>query len=237
MPTQIEFSFQALGAGYCFTTPQQLALDITQRISGQLAGDSTLWTKSSSTPSSANQDRPWYKLSGTDQSPVGLYSYWQGQWVRLHPSPAGSSERRLWVGTTTELITHDGGTAGTVTATTGPMWEVDTNFDAKFLVGPGTTANGTEIGVTDTGGEDEHTLIVDELPSHQHGSSGTHDVAGSVLTSGPGAVEHSSPGDDGTPMGLWGASPAAGGGDPHNNLPPYYGVYVIKRTGRIFYVA
>lgn len=237
MATQIEITGQSLPADYCLTTLQQLFIDFHTRLSGELAGSSSLFTVSSSTPSTDDEDRPWFRLSGTDKSPERLYQFWQGQWVSLHQTPASDSERRLWVGSPTELITYDGGAAGTVTDTTGPMWEVDTLFAAKFPFGVGTTDNGTEIEVTVSGGEDDHVLTEEEMPAHVHGSS-TSDQngtsAGSVLVSGEGISDL---GDDGTKRGQFGATPSTGGDVAHNNLPPYYGVYYIKRTSRRFYVA
>jgi microcystin-dependent protein len=31
------------------------------------------------------------------------------------------------------------------------------------------------------------------------------------------------------------ATTSTGGDAPHNNLPPFYGVYFIKRTARVYY--
>ncbi len=80
-----------------------------------------------------------------------------------------------------------------------------------------TTSTGT---IGQTGGESEVTLSVDELPSHSHGSvysqhaTGTKDKAwyntsGSSVAYGP---------------------VATGGGQAHNNMPPYIQVSVWRRT-------
>ena len=73
----------------------------------------------------------------------------------------------------------------------------------------------------DTGGEAEHTLITDEIPSHSHtqtvsyssGSTGwVNTWSGSNIT---GAAQNTG---------------TAGGGKPHNNMPPYLVVYMWQRT-------
>ena len=224
MPTQILFTFAALSDDYCFDDPQSFAVDIVNGLSGELDGDVSLFTEGNSVPSTANEDRLWHKLSA-DGSPDRWFKYWQGQWVSLHETPASGSERRIWVGTTGELETYDGGASGTVTPTTGPMWEVDTVFDAKFPFGVGTTANGTVVAVNDTGGTDEHTLTVPELPAHTHEGTSAVDTPFNVNV------------ESGSPNLRIDVTGSTGDDLPHNNMPPYTGVYFIKRTLRKFHVA
>ena len=76
-----------------------------------------------------------------------------------------------------------------------------------------------------TGGEEEHKLTVQELPSHGHGYTYT----GQSDTTGTGAVRLVDPA--GTENAYTGAKDGkAGGGLAHNNMPPYLAVYVWKRT-------
>lgn len=80
-----------------------------------------------------------------------------------------------------------------------------------------TDANG-EIGLT--GGERNVTLTVDQIPAHTHGSVYSGDVSGTKkyawLSSG------------GSAMGY--ASISKGGGQAHNNMPPYIQISAWRRT-------
>lgn len=93
-------------------------------------------------------------------------------------------------------------------------------LEAKFLIGAG---SGYTAG--STGGEASHTLTVSEMPSHSHTPAG-HDnfmrfVGGSAnlgYVSGNQIYAE--------PLNL----SNTGGGDAHNNMPPYLVVYMWERT-------
>ena len=80
-----------------------------------------------------------------------------------------------------------------------------------------TTPGGT---IGQTGGEAEHTLTVDELPSHSHGSVYSGRVEGTKNT-----AWLASGGDKMAYGALY-----AGGDQAHNNMPPYIQVSVWRRT-------
>lgn len=73
-----------------------------------------------------------------------------------------------------------------------------------------------------TGGEKTHTLTLDEIPAHSHGSVYSQHVDATKLY--PWLTTSSSP-----PSLAYGAVPA-GGGAAHNNMPPYVQVSIWRRT-------
>lgn len=87
----------------------------------------------------------------------------------------------------------------------------------KFIVGAG-----DEYGVGDTGGEAAHTLTESEMPSHQH-QVGWND--GGTINWGGGI-------DDGSSSSRVAGrvyTTATGGGQAHENRPPYYALcYIMK---------
>lgn len=95
----------------------------------------------------------------------------------------------------------------------GGTWE---QLEDRFLLGAGTTYT-----AGDTGGEAEHTLTVDEMPSHRHqilaSTQGTAFGSGYINPS-----NGSRNSNDQTEL--------TGGGQAHNNMPPYLAVYMWKRT-------
>ena len=76
-----------------------------------------------------------------------------------------------------------------------------------------------------TGGEASHTLTVNEMPSHAH-NYGTWRNCSKVSGTSNKMVEASTAVIDNVPGTM-----AAGGGEAHNNMPPYLAVYMWKRTG------
>lgn len=110
----------------------------------------------------------------------------------------------------------------------GGTWE---QIQDKFLLACGSTyANGS------TGGEATHTLTVSEIPSHRHerardllnnqllGEAGgtITNVAGLTYNTGKYAYTDTAHNNVVTDY--------TGGGQAHNNMPPYLAVYVWKRT-------
>lgn len=94
----------------------------------------------------------------------------------------------------------------------GGTWE---RIEDCFLLAAGQTY---EAGTT--GGEAEHTLTVEEMPSHSHATyrSRTGQSGSAIYV----------PSQSGTESGV--ETSATGGGKPHNNMPPYLAVYMWQRV-------
>lgn len=105
-------------------------------------------------------------------------------------------------------------------------------------VGTGTDINGAShtvtSGDTDTAGEYNHPLTVNEVPAHRHNSF--KNVSSSVNTADNFAArKDASGGSQNYAIQSTTSEPdsfptsQAGGGQPHNNLPPAFGMYVWER--------
>lgn len=226
--TLITLTAPSLPANYCPASYQKLANDIiggTQATFNSTIGNS-FFNFGPTYPAINNQIFPWLDQDGN------WWIYNQSLWLRKNPVAAGGFDRRIFVGTTTDLLSYDGGDGtATATTTTGPMWMVDTLFDARFPVGVGSFAASGAVAVLGTAtstsivGEDQHTLTVPEIPAHTHNFFPL--VTADANNGGANGVQY------GTTANV--ATSSTGGGAAHNNLPPFYGVYFIKRTSRVYY--
>ena len=96
----------------------------------------------------------------------------------------------------------------------GGTWE---QIQDTFLLAAGST-----YAAGSTGGEAAHTLTVDEMPNHTHMYAATR-----TANSGSNTFRPVSYGESGaTEINM----SYTGGGQAHNNMPPYLAVYVWKRT-------
>ena len=97
----------------------------------------------------------------------------------------------------------------------GGEWELIPDI---FLLGAG---NLYELG--DTGGEATHTLTTDEMPSHNHKwtKPESYTYSGSNFSVPYGAYTTTAPTV---------STANTGGGQAHNNMPPYLAVYIWKRV-------
>lgn len=100
----------------------------------------------------------------------------------------------------------------------GGTWE---RLKDRFLL-----AAGDSYSAGATGGESAHTLTKDEMPSHNHYAAingGTDSYGQNRTTIGSFANKAQGYSDSSTIF-------ATGGGEAHNNMPPYLAVYMWKRT-------
>lgn len=220
--TQYQLTPGTLASNCYPALPQTLYIEMFAK--GFVTIDLTGVIISSTTPVATDRDKLWIKLDGGN-NPVRQFVFNGGDWLWPHEIPLNDARRTIYTGTLASIDTLDGGVAGAISSTSGPFWAQDTDFDARFPFGIGTTAGGTVITEGGTGGTDEETLTVAQIPAHTHDGLPRSEVDS---TSGGDEHAHFAAGTQ--------LSDSTGGGDPHNNLPPYRGVYFIKRTARIYYV-
>lgn len=239
----ITLTAPTLPLGYCPATYQNLALDIingTQATFNSTVGNS-FFNTGASAPSVNNQIFPWLDNDGQ------WWIFSVGVWIRENPTPPKSGERKMWVGTISDLQAYDGGdgTATPPSIYAGAMWDVDTEFAARFPVGVGAFVASGAVAVLGTAtstsivGEDKHTLNASEIPTHNHNVR--VETANGVTVSNLMCTDFAEkPAGNGNNDFSWQAgihvvADNFGGGLSHNNLPPFYGVYFIKRTIRVYY--
>jgi len=241
MSQPVTITTSTVPSNFCFTTWQQSWTELVSLLTGSLAGDNTTFNIGKTAPSAANQNKPWFRLF-SNGSPDRWYYFWNGLWVS-QIIPYDLNERGMYTGTPAQIYSYDGGSGDDPTVpgqeptlVTGATWQIDTDMSARFVVGVGSFANAGDVTVKDTvtstgvEGEDEHTLVIDELPEHYHTADTGASVLGDIATSW-GGVNRSTTVDTVDRL----QTKPVGSDDPHNNLPPFYAVYFIKRTARQFY--
>lgn len=244
MPNLTLFTLTApsLPTNYCPLSYQNLANDIIE--GAQVTFNSTIGNSffnfGPSIPAINNRIYPWLDEKGQ------WWIFSQGVWLYKNTVAANGYDRRIFVGTTTDLLSYDGGDGTAVAGDTfGPMWMVDTLFDARFPVGVGSFAASGAVAVNGTAtatsivGEDKHTLNASEIPTHNHNvrveTANGVTVSNLMCTDFAEKPAGNGNNDFSFQAGIHVVADNFGGGLSHNNLPPFYGVYFIKRTSRVYY--
>ncbi|MBU6231537.1 hypothetical protein KGP36_02615 [Patescibacteria group bacterium] len=250
MSATVQFTLAPFQIGYCFTSPQQYANDIISLLTGTVNTTGKVIV-SPNAPGPADQDAVWVRTVGGYLE--GIYIY-LGGWFRPHPIPASSNVRQIYTGTEASVWAFDGGdgtdpSVTPPTSTTGAMWQVDHNFDFKMPIGAGTNsvaydgnpANSiTQGGSTTSGGqsgEERHILTVPEIPPHTHL---VHQGLVQHGTADHGVFQNTTSDGQADVVTGYGGGPSPGTNTintSHQNLPPFLGVFFIKRTLRGFYQA
>lgn len=105
----------------------------------------------------------------------------------------------------------------------GGTWEA---IQGKFLLGQSSAHTAGS-----TGGEETHTLTIGEMPEHTHPMYSGNAGGDSEWTPDEGAYLVDSVTQTKTTWWARLGMTYAGGGNAHNNMPPYLAVYMWKRTG------
>lgn len=189
----------------------------------------------------------------------------RGGWVQYHRVAPGNSDLRIiWVGAPELLPLFDGGDTDAPSDWSGPMWEIDTAFEFRFPVGVGVnpvTYNGkpsSTISVRQTGGAErvalrpsegggvEHRHVFGRQESSDAGPDRNDVVLLKGTTSATGTGVYVNGQGDGLPdkdvetmRGSWlvssGVAGVSGSTEAHENMPPFIGVYFLRRTNRMGY--
>ena len=218
-------------------------------------------------PDASDHDKGWIPTAAGVPRYPGYIFVWHnivGHWVSRNPIAASDDSRRIYVGTLASIDTYDGGDGSALGPAGGPMWTRDTLFDGRMPIGVGAIPTsspvatiGNPLDTSDSlgnSGEYKHVLTGAEgaVADHKHpignGDPGTGDIGLNYETPAvttPAFTEFGNTG--GGPIGIpvtqanlltLKANNGAGVvSDGHNNMSPYIGVFIIKRTSRQFYVA
>lgn len=226
-PATVTISPTSLPSGFCPASEQERLDEYAKRLRGYLPAAYSTVVIGSARPSATDQDKPWLRYN-TDGTFDRVYTFANGLWRSEHPIK--QKVVTIWIGNLADIETLDGGTAGTATPTTGPFWKELQGMRGRFPLGVGTLPSGTSIAVGTTGGEERHTLTTSEIPDH------AHNIAGSTTSIIYGAGNLATTVYKPDPSTSSFSTQTDGGGDiSHNNMPPYYGVYFIYRTSRLYY--
>lgn len=111
-----------------------------------------------------------------------------------------------------------------VIGTTWGAGDGSTSFNLPDLRNRMPVGAGDDYTLASKGGEKEHTLTVNEMPAHTHGISGDGNME---FANGYPTLMGNPDGDN---NGNWKPTDSTGGGEPHNNMPPYAGTYYIIKA-------
>lgn len=232
-----------LPVGYCYpSSAQQFADDLMSISYAEIPAAITGVSFGPTDPGPAGHGRPWFNTTFGR-----LYQWLDGRWVARYETTNSPLIKMLFEGTEAELNAIDNPELSEVVAgaelTTGPFWEIDHNYDGRFPLGPGLlplAALTPAIG--DTGGADERTLVLANLPKHRHSISLGPDSSTSYLDAElteEGRLRPSS-GDhlifETNSNTVVARTKETGGDTAFDTMPPYRACYIVKRTLRLYYV-
>ncbi len=224
-----------LPSGFCPTDYQDLLNVFTEH---QFVDLDTITGIQVSTATPTDETLPWLQLDSFG-NPIRIYWFAAGAWLSLHPTAVGLT--MWWFGTQPTdafLDTFDGGSAGAVGESSGPMWRraklqagAGAEIVGQFPLVAGTLQpSGTVVAGNATGGADQVILTEPQLPVlplYPDPFVGTQFPAGGGAISGGGA--------DVSQIKPFPTQTDIGSGQAHSNMPPYAVGYLLQRTERKFY--
>jgi len=156
-----------LPQGFCPTTYQDMLNGYGAALSVDIPTASG-FTISTTKPSVTTN--VWFQIDSLGRF-IRTYLFGQGAWLSAHPIASGLTQ--WWFAALPDFTTFDGGDSGSIGPMSGPMWQQakdgnGTLIAAKFLITAGTLPSATVLALGNTGGEEVHTLLTAEIPSHQH---------------------------------------------------------------------
>jgi hypothetical protein len=199
-------------------------------------------------PNANQRDFLWFRPS------TGITYRWDtgtSAWISPNQAIAGGIDRRWVEGDATAIQTYDGGDTNPSGTNSGPMWEIDHNYDGRSPMGPGAILGAfppKTLLLSEDYGEGAHAGTAAQLVSHTHafGVSGGVDTDNILdgdnihtVLPGGGSVAGLQIGLTGDAQPSLTIEPNQGSGDvePSPIVHPVRGIYAIKRTSRINYVA
>lgn len=222
-----------LPGNFCPATYQAMLAGFGAALSVTIPSSTGGITISSTKPSSTADI--WFRTDSLGRF-LGTYLYGQGAWLSPHPSVPGLTQ--WWFSALPNFTTFDGGDANAPGPASGPMWQqaLDGNNNliaAAFPIAAGNLPSGKVLAIGGTGGEENHTLTENELAPHAHNVSFLFKEVPTGFTGGAAQpalfLNATYPNPTITP------TDSDGGGQPHNNIPPYVVGYLLQRTTRLFY--
>lgn len=223
--------------GWCFSSYEDLRDEIIGSVDWSISGTTNNFNYGPTTPTADQRDRPWHRTDAAfTPDRVYTWSTLAAAWVAPHAVP--SDVVWLYAGNIALIDILDGGEAGAATPFTGVMWEKYSAMDGRVPIGPGTLDQGTVVALAGTGGTEKVILTEANLAPHTHAVNGyPHSLsAGTDQPTNQIIID-----DDWKTPALAKATAQGGGtGSPlaataHQNLPPFLGVWFIKKSARTHY--
>lgn len=217
-----------LPVGVCYASEQERLNSFAGNLHAILDGQA-FYNFGDTVPAVEFQSYPWFRTVD-----YRWYTY-DGGWISANPEQS-EYVRRLFVGTLAQLILYDGGDNTPLSDRSGPMWEEDTAFQGRSPIGPGTLpTSGAAVTVATNYGADQHTLVATELPATIPMTVPANDWGSGAPSPATFRLLADDQEVDPSPINISSDFTIAGGDQPHNNLGPVRGCYIIKRTSRVYY--